>query len=97
MALTGLCIDKEFMMRFSTTIEGDYRIHAGAVVGRHGKGFVATVVVNRIRGNVDKPSEAYRDEMLAGGHRWPSPEAARLFAVAKARELIRMEQHRLAC
>lgn len=84
-------------MRFSTTNEGDYRIYAGAVAGQRGEGFVATVVVNRVRGNVDKPREAYRDEMLAGGHRWPSPEAARLYAVAKAREVIRMERHRLAC
>jgi hypothetical protein len=88
---------KEIEMRFATTIEGDYRIYAGAVAGQRGDGFVATVVVNRVRGNIDKPREAYRDEMLAGGHRWPSPEAARLYAVAKAREVIRMEQHRLAC
>jgi hypothetical protein len=97
MALTGVCIDKESMMRFSTTNEGDYRIYAGAVAAQRGEGFVATVVVNRIRGTVDKPREAYRDEMLAGGHRWPSPEAARLYAVAMARQVIRMEQHRLAC
>ena len=84
-------------MRFSMTNEGDYRIYAGAVAGQRGEGFVATVIVNRVRGSVDKPREAYRDEMLAGGHRWPSPEAARLYAVAKAREVIRMERHRLAC
>ena len=84
-------------MRFSMTNEGDYRIYAGAVAGQRGEGFVATVIVNRVRGTVDKPREAYRDEMLAGGHRWPSPEAARLYAVATARQVIRMEQHRLAC
>ncbi len=84
-------------MRFSTTNEGDYRIYAGAVARQGGRGFVATVIVSRVRGNVDKPREAYRDEMLAGGRGWPSPEAARLYAVAKAREVIRMEQHRLAC
>jgi hypothetical protein len=83
-------------MRIAMTNEGDYRIYAGAVAGQRG-GFVATVVVNRVRGTVDKPREAYRDDMLAGGHRWPSPEAARLYAVAKARQVIRMEQHRLAC
>ena len=84
-------------MHFSMTNEGSYRIYAGAVCAQHGDGYVAIVVVNRVRGNGGKPREAYRDEMLAGGHRWPSPEAARLYAVAKAREVIRLEQHRLAC
>ena len=84
-------------MRFAEANEGDYRIYAGAVAARKGEGFVATVVVNRVRGNIDKPRLAFRDEALAGGHRWPSPEAARLYAVAKALEVIRSEQHRLAC
>jgi len=81
-------------MRFETSNEGDYRIYAGAVAGRDG--FIATVVVSRVRGS-DKPREAFRDEELAGGHRWPSPEAARLYALAKGREVIRMERYRLAC
>lgn len=84
-------------MRVAESNEGDYRIYAGAVPGQRGEGFIATVVVNRVRGNIDKPRLAYRDEQLAGGHRWPSPEAARLYAVAKAREVIRTEQFRLAC
>lgn len=84
-------------MHFSMTDEGSYRIYAGAVCAQPEDGFVAMVVVNRVPGNGGKAREAYRDEMLAGGHRWPSPEAARLYAVAKGRELIRMEQHRLAC
>ena len=84
-------------MHFSMTDEGDYRIYAGAVCAQPGDGFVAMVVVNRVRGNGAEAPEAYRDEMLAGGYRWPSPEAARLYAVARAREVIRMEQHRLAC
>ena len=84
-------------MRFAVSNEGDYRIYAGAVASQRGEGFVATVVVNRVRGNVDKPRLAFRDEELAGGHLWPSAQAARLFAVAQAREVIRTEQHRLAC
>jgi hypothetical protein len=84
-------------MHYSMTREGSYRILAGAVCAPHGDGFVAVVVVNRLPGNGGEPREAYRDEMLAGGHRWPSPEAACLYAVAKAREVIRMERHRLAC
>jgi hypothetical protein len=88
---------KEIGVRIAESNEGDYRIYAGAVPVQRGEGFVATVIVNRVRGNVGKPQLAYRDEQLAGGHRWPSPEAARLYAVAKAREVIRTEQYRLAC
>ena len=88
---------EESGMRLDESNEGDYRIYAGAVAGQHGEGCVATVVVNRVRGNIAKPRLAFRDEELAGGHRWPSPEAARLYALAKAREVIRTEQFRLAC
>ena len=84
-------------MHFSMTDEGSYRIYAHAVCARHEDGYVAMVVVDRVQGSGGGAREAYRDEMLAGGHRWPSPEAARLYAVAKGREVIRMEQHRLAC
>jgi hypothetical protein len=88
---------QEKRMRTAEMNEGDYRIYARAVPVSRGEGFVATVVVQRIRGNIDKPQLAYRDEQLAGGHRWPSAEAARQFAAAKAREVIRSEQYRLAC
>ena len=84
-------------MRVAESNEGDYRIYAGAVASQRGEGFIATVVVNRVRGIIDKPRLAFRDEQLAGGHRWPSPEAARLYAVAQAREVIRNERHRLSC
>ena len=84
-------------MRLAESNEGDYRIYAGAVASQRGEGYVATVLVNRVRGNIDKPRLAFCDERLAGGHRWPSAEAARLYAVAKALEVIRNEQHRLAC
>lgn len=67
---------------------------ATSCIARQEDGLIGTVIVNRVRGNA---SEAYRDEMLAGGHLWPSPEAARLYAVAKGREVIRIEQHLLAC
>ena len=84
-------------MYFSMTDEGNYRIYAGAVRAQHGDGFVAMVVVDRALDSGGEAREAYRDEMMAGGRRWPSPEAARLYAVAKRREVIRFEQHRLAC
>jgi len=77
--------------------EGDYRIYTGALETRHGDGYIAAVVVSRIRGMNQGPLEAFRDESLACGHRWPSAGAALAYALSKAREVIRTEQRRLKC
>ena len=77
--------------------EGDYRIYTGALESRHGDGYIAAVVVSRVRGTDLGPLEAYRDESLACGRRWPSAAAALACAMSKGREVIRTEQHRLAC
>ena len=60
-------------MIFDERSEGDYRIYAGALEAPRGQGYIAAVVVNRVRGSVDAPREAYRDDSLACGHRWLSP------------------------
>ena len=60
-----------------------------------GSGYIATVVVKRVLGAPDAPREAYRHDSLAGGHRWPSPAAARLVSLAFAQEVIRNEPYRL--
>lgn len=82
-------------MHFAERNEGDYRIYAGAVeaIG----GYVAAVVVSRLKGVHDAPREAYRDVAMSGGHRWERPEEALRYAVARAREVILTETHRLAC
>lgn len=82
-------------MRSEERTEGGYRIYASAIRAPGGKGFVAAVVVKRINGDTTASREAFRHESLAGGHRWPSPEAARLMAVAMAQQVIRNEPHRL--
>ncbi|HSN33069.1 MAG TPA: hypothetical protein VLU41_10330 [Ideonella sp.] len=84
-------------MHFDERDEGDYRIYAGALEAPRGGGYIAAVVVKRVRGAHAGPREAWRDESLAGGHRWLSPQEALRYALDKARELIRREQHRLAC
>ena len=76
--------------------EGDYRIYTGALEAMQGDGYIAAVVVSRVRGTDQGPPEAYRDESLACGHRWPSAGAALAYALSKGREVIRTEQHRLA-
>jgi hypothetical protein len=76
--------------------EGDYRICAEANGGEFDEGYVAGVVIRRVRGSVH-PAEAFRENTLAGGYRWPSPEAALVYALGKGRELVTVKRHRLAC
>jgi hypothetical protein len=85
-------------MRFDESQEGDYRIFAGALDAPRGQGYIAAVVVNRVLG--DHPGhqrEAWRDDSLACGHRWTSPEEALSYAMTRARELIRKRSQMLAC
>jgi len=92
-----LCLRMEPNMNFDEKLEGDYRIFAGAVESIQGDGYIAAVVINRVRGDQHTLREAYRDESLACGHRWASPDAALQYAVTKACELIHTERTRLAC
>jgi hypothetical protein len=55
------------------------------------------VVVNRGRGAGVAPREAFRDEAVAGGHRWASSGEALSYALKQARELIQRQPHRLHC
>jgi hypothetical protein len=84
-------------MVFDERSEGDYRIYAGALEAPRGGGYIAAVVVNRVRGIGKTPREAYRDEALACGHRWGSPREALSYALNKAYELIRQQPNRLHC
>ena len=77
--------------------EGDYRIYAGALEGVQGDGYIAAVVVSRVRNTDRAPREAFRDEALACGHRWARPEDALSYAIGKGREVVRTERMRLAC
>lgn len=83
-------------MQLDERDEGDYRIYAGALEGKQGDGYIAAVVVNKVRGT-DTPREAYRDELLACGHRWQTAEAALWYAIGKGRELVLTQSHCLAC
>ncbi|MFY9510699.1 MAG: hypothetical protein WAQ05_06980 [Rubrivivax sp.] len=85
-------------MRFQETHEGDYRIYVGALEAPRGEGYIAAVVVNRERGFVaGKNREAFRDDSLACGYRWPSPDEALQYALTRARELVRSRSQMLAC
>ena len=84
-------------MRFEECHEGDYCIYAGALDAPRGDGYIAALVVNRVNGAAGRPREAFRDESLACGHRWLSPDEALHYAIARARELIRKRPALLAC
>jgi hypothetical protein len=84
-------------MQVDAQVQGDYRIVARALRAPARSGYVAAVVVQRVRGDVDAPRDAYHEEELAGGYVWPSAQAARLFALAKGQEIIRTESFRLSC
>ncbi len=84
-------------MRFDECHEGDYRIYVGALEAPRGDGFIAALVVNRVR-NVQGPRrEAVRDDSLACGYRWRSPEEAIRYAMNRAREMIRSRSVMLNC
>jgi hypothetical protein len=84
-------------MQFDVRNEGDYRIYAGALEGPRGDGYIAALVVQRVQGVAGAPREALRDESLACGHRWESPDAALAYAVSKGQEAVRSRSKLLAC
>ncbi len=84
-------------MRFDETHEGDYRIYVGAVEAPQGDGYIAALVVNRVRGAQPGRNEAYRDDSLACGYRWRSADEAIHYAMNRARELIRTRSQMLTC
>ncbi len=88
-------------MRFQECHEGDYRIYVGALEAPRGDGYIAAVVVNRVRGmpghGAARQREAFRDDSLACGYRWRSPDEAINYAMNRARELIRTRSQMLAC
>jgi len=84
-------------MRFNECHEGDYRIYVGAVEAPRGDGYIAAVVVKRVRGAVGSNREAFRDDSLACGYRWPSADEAISYAMNRARDLIRSRSQMLAC
>jgi hypothetical protein len=87
-------------MKFQEAREGDYRIFVGALEAPKGDGYIAALVVKRqSEGGVETMTqrEAFRDDALACGYRWPSAEAAVRYAMQRAREMVRSRSPMLAC
>lgn len=84
-------------MHLDERIEGPYRIYAGALEARQGDGYIAAVVVKLVEGGTHRGREAYRDDSLACGYRWASPDEALKYALARAREVIARQMGKAAC
>lgn len=84
-------------MQFNEAHEGEYRIYVGALESKLGDGYIAAVVVKRVRGAAADAGIAFRDDSMACGHRWPSADEALHYAMSRARELIRSRSPVLAC
>ncbi len=84
-------------MRFDEFHEGDYRIYVGALEAPRGEGYIAALIVNRVRGATGPRREAFRDDSLACGYRWRSADEAIHYAANRGRELIRTRSQQLAC
>ncbi len=77
-------------MKFDESVEGGFRIYVGALDAPRGEGYIAAAVVNQLDGTLaDAGREIWRDENLAGGHRWASAEAALRYAMVRARTVAR--------
>ena len=84
-------------MHFDERNVGDYRIFAGALEGPQGDGYIAAMIVQRVKGVPGAPREVLRDESLACGHRWASADDALAYAIGKAQDAIRNRSPALAC
>ena len=83
-------------MHFHESREGNYRIYVGAVAARNASGHIVSVVVNRVNLAQGTECEAYRDDRLACGYRWPTALEAKAHALARALDLIRSDSPKLA-
>ena len=77
----------EIGMHFDEADAGDFKIYTGAVEASQ-RGYRASLVIKRVRG-VAPPREVYREEDMAGGHIWPTPNEALRYAMTAAKRLVR--------
>jgi hypothetical protein len=75
-------------MHFSERDVGEFRIYAGAMEEAFG-GYVAGVVVHRLRGDRLPPEVVFRDDRLFGGHRFDKASDALTRAMDTGHRAIR--------
>ena len=81
-------------MQFATRVDGEYLIYAGSLELHAGAGFMAAVVVNRVRGVRFSEQEVYRDGALSGGHLWATSHEALTSAMIQGHRAVQRERFR---
>jgi len=79
-------------MQFQQVDEGNFRIYIGTMEGPNGDGYIAAVVVSRLAYVPTGTRDVFRDDALAGGHRWARPDQALSYAMGKGRAVVQSEQ-----
>jgi hypothetical protein len=79
-------------MHFHERDESGWRIYVGALEAPGG-GYTAALAIERAPGPVRPtacgPHDSFRDDSLACGHRWTTPEDAMGYALRKGRAWVR--------
>ena len=75
-------------MQFDERDDGDYRIYGGALDAPNG-GFLAAVVVMRLRNCPGEAQVVFRDERLSCGHRFAAASDALRHAMDAGRRALR--------
>lgn len=78
-------------MHFIERDDGEFRIYTGAIETPRGEGYLAALVVQRLREG-GRAEEIFRDDALCAGYGWPTPDAALAFAMRKAQGILRAKQ-----
>lgn len=78
-------------MHFIERDDGEFRIYTGAMEAPRGEGYLAALVVQRLRTG-GTAEQLFRDDALCAGYGWPTPDAALAFAMRKAQGVLRAKQ-----
>lgn len=84
-------------MHIDELSEGDYRTYAGALEAPIRDGYVAAVVISRLRGVRSAPREGVPGHQHERGSSAGLCERGSRHALSTARKMIRTQPNRLAC
>jgi hypothetical protein len=76
-------------MQFAESTEGQHRIFVGALEAPGGEGYIAALVIKKECAEPGPRQVVYRDDSVACGYRWPTPQEAITYAMARGRELVK--------
>lgn len=80
-------------MQFAESFEHDHRIFVGALEAPGGDGYIAALVVKQ--DSAGRRQVIYRDDSVACGYRWPTPQEAITYALARGREVVKKRSREL--